>query len=190
MNTEPAQENNGQQIAEEEKEQESSLEDQISELKHQLKDQLLRSQADMENLRKRMSREMEKASSFAIESFARDLLPVLDNMNRVLATLDEESDNSLKDGVRLTLREMQAILTRHHVVRIEAIGQMFDPHLHEALFEKTDPKAEAGTITEIIEDGYMIGARLLRPARVGVTRAAQPLEAQTPETRENPPKKP
>ena len=165
-----------------------------------LADQLLRNQADMENLRKRMSREMDKARSFAIENFARDLLPVLDNMNRVLATLAENSDSGLKDGVRLILRETQAVLARHHVVRIEAAGQMFDPNLHEALFENPDPSKPAGTITQIIEDGYMIGDRLLRAARVGVVSApAAPDndegddvddEEQASKTPENGPKRP
>ena len=157
-------------------EEEKSLEAQIAELK----EQHLLDRADMENLRKRLGREMEKTRLFAIEHFARDLLPVLDNMRRALASLADDSDAgikaSLEDGVRLTLREIDAVLARHQVRRIEAEGQSFDPNLHEALFE-VPPSAvptgtPAGTIMQIIEEGYMLGARLLRPARVGVAGEA------------------
>ncbi len=167
---------NGRQNSEAEK----SLEAQIADLK----EQHLRDRADMENLRKRLGREMEKARLFAIENFARDLLPILDNMRRALATLAAqedlragESEASLQDGVRLILRETEAVLARHHVERIEAEGQMFDPNQHEALFEVLDAARPPGTVAQIIEEGYMIGARLLRPARVGVA-AAGPLDTE------------
>ena len=203
---------NGQQNPEVEKkeveenkvEEEKSLEAQIAELK----EQHLLDRADMENLRKRLGREMEKTRLFAIEHFARDLLPVLDNMRRALASLADDSDAgikaSLEDGVRLTLREIDAVLARHQVRRIEAEGQSFDPNLHEALFE-VPPSAvsagtPAGTIMQIIEEGYMLGERLLRPARVGVAgeaagetavasgEAAGEAQEKAPETGENEPK--
>ena len=181
--------NNGQQSPEAEKkkvegekiEEEKSLEEQIAELK----ERHLRDRADMENLRKRLGREMEKTRLFAIEHFARDLLPVLDNMRRALASLTDDSDArlkaSLEDGVRLTLREIEAVLARHQVRRIEAEGQSFDPNRHEALFEVPQsalpPGTRPGTIMQIIEEGYMLGERLLRPARVGIAAAAAAGEA-------------
>ena len=197
--------NNGQQSPEAEKkkveekkvegeknEEEKSLEEQIAELK----EQHLLDRADMENLRKRLGREMEKTRLFAIERFARDLLPVLDNMRRALASLTDDSDArlkaSLEDGVRLTLREIEAVLARHQVRRIEAEGQSFDPNRHEALFEvppsALPPGTRPGTIMQIIEEGYMLGERLLRPARVGIAAAAATATAakeKAPETGEN-----
>ena len=163
-------------IEEEKNEEEKSLEEQIAELK----ERHLLDRADMENLRKRLGREMEKTRLFAIERFARDLLPVLDNMRRALASLTDDSDArlkaSLEDGVRLTLREIEAVLARHQVRRIEAEGQRFDPNRHEALFEVPQsalpPGTRPGTIMQIIEEGYMLGERLLRPARVGIAAAA------------------
>ena len=160
----------------EKNEEEKSLEEQIAELK----ERHLLDRADMENLRKRLGREMEKTRLFAIERFARDLLPVLDNMRRALASLTDDSDArlkaSLEDGVRLTLREIEAVLARHQVRRIEAEGQSFDPNRHEALFEVPQsalpPGTRPGTIMQIIEEGYMLGERLLRPARVGIAAAA------------------
>ena len=187
--------NNGQQSPEAEKkkveekkvegekvEEEKSLEGQIAELK----EQHLLDRADMENLRKRLGREMEKTRLFAIERFARDLLPILDNMRRALASLTDDSDArlkaSLEDGVRLTLREIEAVLARHQVRRIEAEGQSFDPNRHEALFEVPQsalpPGTRPGTIMQIIEEGYMLGERLLRPARVGIAAAAAAAAAE------------
>ena len=175
-------------------EEEKSLEAQIAELA-ELKEQHLRDRADMENLRKRLGREMEKTRLFAIENFARDLLPVLDNMRRALASLTDDSDADLKaslaDGVRLTLREIEAVLARHQVRRIEAEGQRFDPNRHEALFE-VPPSAvpagtSAGTIMQIIEEGYMLGERLLRPARVGIAAAAAAAAAASGEAQEKAP---
>jgi molecular chaperone GrpE len=134
-----------------------------------LRDQLLRVQAEMENNRKRQERELERVRTTAIEHFARDLLELLDNVRRAEQNwLALELDDSVKQGLALILSSMEQVLSRHHIKRIEARAKNFDPNIHEALFEDRESEAKAGTITQIIEEGYMLGDRLLRAARVAV----------------------
>lgn len=142
-----------------------------------LKDRLLRLAAEMENLRKRMGREIEDTRAYAITKFARDMLTATDSLSRALVVLPAETrdtaDGALKsliDGIELTEREMQRLLAVHGVKPIEAEGQKFDPHKHQAMFEVPDPTRPEGTVVQVVQTGYAIGDRVLRPAMVGIAK--------------------
>jgi molecular chaperone GrpE len=142
-----------------------------------LKDRLLRLAAEMENLRKRMTREIDDTRSYAITKFARDMLTATDSLSRALLVLPAEARDSadgpmksLIDGIELTEREMQRLLATHGVKPIEAEGQKFDPHRHQAMFEVPDPTKPEGTVVQVVQAGYAIGDRVLRPAMVGVAK--------------------
>jgi molecular chaperone GrpE len=151
------------------------------------KDKLLRALAEMENMRRRSEREVADARAYGISSFARDIIAVADNMDRALQALDaglrEEADAGVKallDGVELTERELHKVLEKHAVKKFDAvIGEKFDPNLHEVMFELPDPSRPAGSVAQVLQPGYMIGERLLRPARVGVTRGGPKAPAET-----------
>ncbi|GLK75521.1 protein GrpE [Methylopila jiangsuensis] len=150
-----------------------------------LRDRFLRSHAEMENLRRRTEREVQDARKYALTSFARDLLSVADNLRRALEAVPAETDGPLKsivDGVELTERELLKTLEKHGVAKIEPKGQIFDPNFHQAIFEAPDPSVPTGTVTQVVQDGYVIGDRLLRPAMVGVARGGpKPGEAKPEE---------
>lgn len=142
-----------------------------------LKDRLLRALAEMENLRRRTEREVADAKTYGIANFARDMLGVADNLRRALdhlpAEARESADAALKgliEGVEVTERDFLSRLTRHGVKKLEPQGERFDPNLHEALFEVPDESVPAGTVAQVIESGYTIGDRVLRPAKVGVSK--------------------
>jgi molecular chaperone GrpE len=140
-----------------------------------LRDRLLRALADAENTRKRAERSGEDARQYAVADFARELLPVLDNLQRAIAAAEGRGDRAtadaaLMDGVRAVERMLTATLERFGVRRIEALGAPFDPARHEAMMEVDDPSRPPGTVVQVMEDGYMMRDRLLRPARVVVTR--------------------
>jgi molecular chaperone GrpE len=143
----------------------------------ELKDRMLRLAAEMENLRKRTERELNDTRSYAIAGFARDMLTATDALSRALMVLTPESragadetTQSLIDGIELTEREMQRLLAKHGVKPIEAEGQKFDPHKHQAMFEVPDPTQPEGTVVQVVQQGYAIGDRVLRPAMVGVAK--------------------
>ncbi|MCZ4281245.1 nucleotide exchange factor GrpE [Kiloniella laminariae] len=141
-----------------------------------LKDQLLRTMAEMENLRNRTRREKEDAIKFAPQKLVTELIGVMDNLHRALSAVPEaaaeENDQlkTLRDGVEMTNREMLKVFERHNITEIEALGSRMDPHSHEALFEIPDPSQPEGTILQVIERGFRLHDRLLRPARVGVAK--------------------
>lgn len=144
-----------------------------------LKDRLLRLAAEMENLRKRMSREIDDTRTYAITKFARDMLAATDSLSRAQMMLPAEARDSaegplksLIEGIDLTEREMQRLLAVHGVKPIEAEGQKFDPHRHQAMFEVPDPTRPEGTVVQVVQTGYAIGDRVLRPAMVGVAKGA------------------
>jgi molecular chaperone GrpE len=146
-----------------------------------LKDRLLRLAAEMDNLRKRMAREIDDTRSYAITKFARDMLTATDSLSRALLVLPAETRDtadgplkSLIDGIELTEREMQRLLAVHGVRPIEAEGQKFDPHKHQAMFEVPDPTRPEGTVVQVVQAGYAIGDRVLRPAMVGVAKGGGP----------------
>jgi molecular chaperone GrpE len=143
----------------------------------ELKDRLLRLAAEMENLRKRMSREIDDTRAYAITKFARDMLTATDSLSRAMMVLPAEAREtadgpmkSLIEGIELTEREMQRLLAVHGVKPIEAEGQKFDPHKHQAMFEVPDPTRPEGTVVQVVQTGYAIGDRVLRPAMVGVAK--------------------
>lgn len=143
----------------------------------ELKDRLMRTAAEMENLRKRSEREIADAKNYAIASFARDMLTATDNLNRALESVPtetrEQADDTLKaliEGVDMTEREMQRLLHKNGIKPIEAEGQKFDPHRHQAMFEVDNPEVPEGTVVQVMQAGFAIGERVLRPALVGVAK--------------------
>lgn len=161
------------------------------------KDKLLRTLAEMENLRRRTEREVADSRTYAIASFARDILAVADNMDRALAALDaelrEKADASVKallDGVELTERELLKVLEKHGVRKFEPKGEKFDPNLHQAMYEVPDPALPAGMVAQVIQAGYMIGERVLRPALVGVSKGGPKASASANDNADAAPKPP
>jgi molecular chaperone GrpE len=144
----------------------------------EFKDKLLRTLAEMENLRKRTEREVAEARQYAIANFSRDVLAVADNMHRALEAIDEElrqsADTKMKslvEGVELTERELMKVLERNGVKKFSPLGEKFDPNLHQAMYEVPDGDAAPGTVAQVIQAGYMLGERVLRPALVAVAKA-------------------
>lgn len=149
------------------------------------KDRLLRQAAEMENLRRRTEREKEDMAKFAITNFARDIVTIDDNLTRTLSAVPEgavDEDPALKslvEGVEMTGRELANALERHGIQRIDPKGDIFDPNLHQALFEIPNPEVPAGTILEVVAPGFMIEARILRPAMVGVAKGGEKPKKET-----------
>ena len=144
----------------------------------QLKDQLLRAMAETENVRRRGQKDLADTRKYAITEFARDLLAIGDNLDRALtsARAEEGSANpgdlgGLLEGVELTERQFQQILEKFGVKKIDAEGQKLDPHLHQAMMQVEHGEAEPGTIVQVVQTGYTLQDRLLRPAMVGVAKA-------------------
>jgi molecular chaperone GrpE len=157
--------------------------DPIAEAKREaveFKDKLLRTLAEMENLRKRTEREVLDARLYGIAGFARDVLAVADNMHRALDAigleLRESTDAKVKaliEGVELTERELLKILEKNGVKKFSPQGEKFDPNVHQAMYEVPTPDLPPGQVAEVIQAGYMIGDRVLRPAMVAVSKAVQ-----------------
>ena len=145
----------------------------------ELRDRLLRSMADMENLRSRTEREKADMARYAISNFARDVLTVGDNLKRTMDHVPPEaaaSDPALKsflEGVELTERELLNVLERYGVTRIEPLGARFDPNCHQAMYEVQDANVPEGTVVEVMQAGYVIGDRCLRPALVAVAKGGE-----------------
>ncbi|MCK1571402.1 nucleotide exchange factor GrpE [Bradyrhizobium sp. 174] len=143
-----------------------------------LRDRLLRALADAENTRQRGERMAKDARQYAIADFARELLTVLDNLHRAIAAAEQRradmtDDSSLLEGIKATERILTSTLERFAVRRVEALGAKFDPALHEAVMQVEDDEHDPGTVVQVLEDGYVIHERLLRPARVTVARRRQ-----------------
>ena len=142
-----------------------------------LKERVLRTLADMENMRRRTEREVADAKTYGVTSFAREMLTLADNLRRALEAVTPETRAaadpvlaSFIEGVELTERAFLSSLARQGVKKVEPQGQRFDPNMHEALFEAPDPSVPNGTVVQVVETGYSIGDRCLRPAKVGVSR--------------------
>jgi molecular chaperone GrpE len=140
-----------------------------------LRDRLLRALADSENTRRRGERNVEEARKYAISEFARELLVVADNLQRALEAAEQEHGGSkqyksLLEGVRSTERILMSVFERFGIRKIEVLGKPFDPALHEAIIEVADASHPNGTVVRVVEDGYQIQDRLLRPARVIVAK--------------------
>lgn len=151
--------------------------------KLELKDKLLRTLAEMENLRRRTEREIADAKAYAVAGFARDLLGVADNLRRGLESLDASGRGGLDagaklmvEGVELTERELIKTLDKHGVKKVDPLGQKFDPNLHQAMFEAPDPTQPKGHVVVVVQSGYAISGRVLRPALVGLSSGVAKVE--------------
>ncbi|MBP0437444.1 nucleotide exchange factor GrpE [Tianweitania sediminis] len=143
----------------------------------ELKDRALRLAAEMENLRRRTQRDVADARSYAVTNFARDMLSVSDNLRRALDAIPpqalEAGDagfKSLAEGVEMTERAMLSALERHGVKKIAPEGERFDPNFHQAMFEVPNSEVPNNTVVQVVQTGYVIGDRVLRPAMVGVAK--------------------
>ena len=143
----------------------------------ELKDKVLRTLAEMENQRRRTEREVADAKAYGVTSFARDMLTFADNLRRAADSAPpgarEQEGAALKtliEGIELTERDFLSRLGKYGIKKLEPLGAKFDPNMHEALFEVLDETAPNGTVVQVVEDGYAIGDRVLRPAKVGVSR--------------------
>ncbi|PIW29685.1 MAG: nucleotide exchange factor GrpE [Rhodospirillales bacterium CG15_BIG_FIL_POST_REV_8_21_14_020_66_15] len=160
----------------------AELETQVAEAN----DRTLRALAEAENVRRRAERDKQDASRYAIAAFAREILSVGDNLRRALDSIDagarksSEVVETLATGVEMTERELLAALERSGIRRIDPLGQRFDSNAHEALFEIPDETRPQGTVAQVLEAGYMLHDRLLRPAKVGVTKGGPKAEAAAP----------
>jgi len=152
----------------------------------ELKDRNLRTLAEMENLRRRTEKEVADSRIYGVTNFARDMLTFADNLQRAIASVPAEAragaEGPLKafvEGIEVTERDFLSRLAKYGVKKIEPQGQKFDPNMHEALFEMPDPSVPAGTVVQVMEAGYSIGDRCLRPAKVGVARGGPKAAAET-----------
>jgi len=142
----------------------------------QLKDQLLRAMAETENTRRRAQRDREDAQKYAVTNFARDVLTVADNLRRALDAIpaaqlaSDEALKTLHEGVAATERQLEAALSKQQIERIWPEGERFDANLHQAMFEVPNSGQPAGTVVQVMQAGYKIHDRLLRPALVGVAK--------------------
>ncbi|MBR2118978.1 MAG: nucleotide exchange factor GrpE [Pseudomonadota bacterium] len=141
------------------------------------KDRMLRTLAEMENLRKRTQREVADARTYGITAFARDVLDIADNLQRALDAVPmdarEAADPGLKaliEGVELTERSLHKTLEKNGVQKLDPLGEKFDPNFHQAMYEVPDSSVPAGTVVQVVQGGYTIGERVLRPALVAVAK--------------------
>jgi molecular chaperone GrpE len=149
-----------------------------------LRDRFLRLAADMDNLRRRTEREIKDAKSYAMTGFARDMLSVSDNLRRAIESLPEDARagadaavTALIEGVEMTERGMLSTMERHGIRKIEPVGQKFDPNFHQAMFEVPNPDVANNTVVQVVQAGYAIGERVLRPAMVGVAKGGPKAES-------------
>ena len=162
--------------------------------KAELADRYVRLAAEMENLRKRTDRELADARKYAVTRFAADMLSVSDNLDRAKeSATDADALLAIVEGIDVTARDLTHILEKHGVVKIPAVGEKFDPNRHQAMFEVPDESVPSGTVVQQVQEGYMIGDRVLRAALVGVSKGgpkqpamveSQPQQAE-PESAEN-----
>ena len=158
--------------------EERSADDRLTVLEAELadqKDRLLRALAETENVRRRAQREREDASKYAVTGFAKDLLSAADNLRRALESLPEtevkdERTRSLLAGVAATERELLSVFERYGIRRIDPMGEPFDHNFHQAIFEAERADQPSGTVVEVLQPGYVLHDRLLRPAMVGVAK--------------------
>ncbi len=152
-----------------------------------LKDQLLRALAEIENIRRRSAREREDAVKYAAVPLIKDLVVVADNLRRALGSVPadavegNEQLKTLLDGVEMTEKELQSVFVRHGIERIDPMGERLDPHFHEAMYEVPDASVPAGTVVQVLQAGYKLRERLIRPAQVGVAKGGPSAAAASPD---------
>jgi molecular chaperone GrpE len=169
-----------ERLSNEEIEQELLEEEQVSEteqLQQQVadaNDNVLRIQAEMQNMRRRAERDVENAHKFALDKFSADLLPVVDNLERVLSAIDseDESQKAIAEGIELTLKSFLDVLVRFKIEAVDPAGQPFDANLHQAVSMVPNPDMEPNTVMDVFQKGYTLNGRLIRPAMVVVSSAA------------------
>lgn len=138
------------------------------------RDATLRAAAEAQNARRRAEQDVEKARKFALERFAGDLLPVVDNLERALEAAAEAPEaNAIAEGVDLTLKSLLDVLGRFSIEQVDPAGEPFDPQLHEAMTMVPNPELEPNTVMDVMQKGFTLNGRLLRPARVVVSKAAE-----------------
>ncbi len=148
------------------------LENEVAEIK----DQLLRALAEAENTRRRAQKEVADARQYAMTAFARDMLSVADNFRRAMEAmpdgekLEASGLKGLVEGIEMTERELRSVFERHGIRPLNPEGERFDPNLHQAMFEVPNPEVPAGTVVQVVQEGAVIGERVLRPAMVGVSK--------------------
>ena len=161
---------------------ESAAEDNALELAQQeiadLKEQMLRVQAEMQNVRRRAEADVEKAHKFGVEKFANEMLTVVDNLERALAacTAEDDATKAIRDGVDLTLTGMQSALAKFRVEIVDPLNEPFNPDLHQAMTMVESPDAAPNTVLAVMQKGYTIAGRLLRPAMVVVSKGAAKID--------------
>ncbi|MDC3286956.1 nucleotide exchange factor GrpE [Alphaproteobacteria bacterium] len=155
----------------------------------ELRDQLLRTLADNENLRRRTERELAAAKKYGAMGFARDLMASVDNLDKAIDLIPENKDElgetvkNILIGVEMTGREIASVLERHNISKISPDGEKFDYNLHQAMFEVPSDDVEPGIVMQVVQSGYQLHDRLLRPAMVGVSKPASPPQTtEAPET--------
>lgn len=147
----------------------------------EMKDKWMRSVADVQNIRRRADRDKSDALKYGVTNFAREMVSVADNMRRALENVpDDLKESDLIKGIDMTERELQSAFNKAGIKRIEAIGKPFDHNFHQAMYEVDDANQPAGLVAQVMQDGYVIHDRLLRPAMVGVTKGGPKLEATAP----------
>lgn len=147
------------------------LEEQLNEAQKKEQDIQLRARAEIDNIRRRTEQDIEKAHKFALEKFAKDILNTIDNLERALATQANKEDESVKalfDGVELTLKELLATVSRFGIEPVGVVGESFDPELHQAISMQPMEGFEANQITTVLQKGYLLNSRIIRPAMVMV----------------------
>ncbi len=169
-----------QPVSNEEIEQELMQEEQLSEteqLQQQVadaNDQVLRIQAEMQNVRRRVERDIENAHKYALDKFSADLLPVVDNLERALSAIsvDDESQKAVAEGIELTLKSFVDVLSRFKIEPVDPAGQPFDANLHQAVSMVPNPDLEPNTVMDVFQKGYTLNGRLIRPAMVVVSQGS------------------
>ena len=154
-------------------EEQQPVSEQLLEQVASAKDQVLRVQAEMQNVRRRAERDVENAHKYALDKFTADLLPVVDNLERALATIDsaDEAQKGVSEGLELTLKSFMEVLSRHKIEAIDPAGQPFDADLHQAVSMVPNPDLEPNTVMDVFQKGYTLNGRLVRPAMVVVSQA-------------------
>lgn len=150
-----------------------------------MRDQMLRALAEADNIRKRAEREKQDTAKYAVSAFAKDLVEVAENLHRALAAAPadqlagNELANQLAIGVSMTERQLADAFAKHGLTRIDPMGEPFDPNYHQAMYEVPDPSAEPGTVVHVVQAGYILNERLLKPALVGVAKGERPKVVDT-----------
>jgi molecular chaperone GrpE len=167
-------------VSNEEIEQELLEEEPISETEQlqqqvaEANDQVLRVQAEMQNVRRRVERDVENAHKYALDKFSADLLPVVDNLERALSSIsaDDEGQKAVAEGIELTLKSFVDVLARFKIEPVDPAGQPFDANLHQAVSMVPNPDLEPNTVMDVFQKGYTLNGRLIRPAMVIVSKAS------------------